>query len=193
VQDIRSALRKHFGIARGTVARLLVENMNRPHTYTRHAPRPTPVADVVNAISSAMRPKRNTSNARHLSSGGRPSLWTELQRMGIIGCQNPPCASSFASANAVAKGVCPVDVGPANRPGFDSCAVVGLSVVKQPNCYLPINNTLFRCTLQIEFFPLSAPKPFCWASVMPSEAWGGVPEHCVCDSTKTAVKTILRE
>ncbi|MDQ5852928.1 MAG: IS21 family transposase [Chloroflexota bacterium] len=185
---------KQFGVARDTVARLLREPAEPTvRRYTRRTPRRAPVAAVVvphierwlaeNEQLKRTAPKQQWTAHR---------MWRELQAMQIAVAEST-VRLLVRQRKRVAKEVfVPLDFAPGERAEFDfGHALVLLNGVQVSLPYLAAR-LRFSGALFVEFFPTERQEAFLLGQRHAFEAWGGVPQHCVYDNTKAAVKAILR-
>lgn len=185
---------KHFGVSRDTVARLLQEAAEpTARRYTRRSPRSAPVAAlVVPHIERWLAENEQLKRTAPKQQWTAHRMWLELQSMQI------PVAESTVrllvrQRKRVAKEVfVPLDFAPGERAEFDfGHALVLLDGVQVSLPYLA-GRLRFSGALFVEFFPTERQEAFLLGQRHAFEAWGGVPQHCVYDNTKVAIKAILR-
>ncbi len=185
---------KHFGISRDTVARLLKEAAEpTTRAYKRRSPRQTPVADiVVPHIERWLAQNEHLKRSAPKQCWTAHRMWTELHSMGISVAESTVRLLVRQRKRASKEVFVPLTFGPGERAEFDfGHAVVVLGSEQQTLPFLA-GRLRYSGALFVEFFPTERTEAFLLGQRHAFEAWGGVPEHCVYDNTKTAVKTILR-
>jgi transposase len=188
------AAAQHFGLARNTVAKLLLEEpVASVRQYQRQTPHKTPVRDVAlphiegwlkeNEWLERWAPKQCWTAHR---------MWVELRKLGIpigestvrmyVQERRKPSKSAFV----------PLEFAPGERAEFDFGEATGKikgQLVKVP---FLAGRLRFSGAMFVECFPTQRQEAFLLGQRHAFEFWGGVPRMAVYDNLKPAVLQVLQ-
>lgn len=189
----KRAAAREFGVSRGTVDRLLSEPAERTkRRYVRSVPKPAPVTErVLPYIEGWLSENEQLRRTAPKQRWTAHRMWVELRAMGVEVSESTVRLLVRRRRETRTEAFVPLQFGPGERAEFDFGHAVVILSGKRRDLPFFAGRLRFSGAAWLEFFPTERRECLLLGQRHAFEFWGGVPETCLYDNTKAAVRRIL--